>query len=62
MWDDNFQVYEARKVWREQAREGYVVDRYTAERLMRFMGLHGVVRGKVKRTTISSDRDNQPLD
>ena len=29
---------------------------------MRFMGLQGVVRGKVKRTTISPDRDIRPLD
>jgi transposase InsO family protein len=29
---------------------------------MRSMGLQGVVRGKVKRTTIASDRDPRPLD
>jgi putative transposase len=62
VWDDNFKVYGARKVWRQLAREGFAVARYTVERLMRFMGLCGVVRSKVKCTTISSDRDPRPLD
>lgn len=62
VWDDNFQAYGARKVWRELVREGFVVARCTVERLMRSMGLQGVVRGKAKRTTISSDRDIRPLD
>jgi len=62
VWDDNFQAYGARKVWRELVREGHIVARCTVERLMRSMGLQGVVRGKAKRTTISSDRDIRPLD
>lgn len=62
VWDSNFQAYGARKVWRELVREGVVVARCTVERLMRSMGLQGVVRGKAKRTTISSDRDIRPLD
>ena len=62
VWDDNFKVYGARKVWRQLAREGCAVARCTVERLMRSMGLCGVVRGKVKRTTIGSDRDPRPLD
>ena len=36
--------------------------RCTVERLMRSMGLHGVVRGKSKRTTVASDYDQRPLD
>jgi putative transposase len=62
VWDANFKVYGARKVWRQLAREGFAVARCTIERLMRSMGLWGVVRGKVKRTTIGSDRDPRPLD
>lgn len=62
VWDDNFQVYGVRKVWHELVREGFVVARCTVERLMRSMGLQGAVRGKAKRTTISSDRDIRPLD
>ena len=55
-------VYEVRKVWRQLAREGHRVARCTVERLMRSMGLHGVVRGKSKRTTVASDHDQRPLD
>ena len=47
------QVYGAVKVWRQLAREGTSVARCTVERLMRRLGLRGVVRGKVVRTTIS---------
>lgn len=48
---ENFDVYGARKVWRQLGREGVVVARCTVERLMCRMGLRGVVRGKVTRTT-----------
>jgi putative transposase len=48
---DNFGVYGARKVWLQLNREGTQVARCTVERLMRELGLTGVVRGKVKRTT-----------
>jgi transposase InsO family protein len=62
VWDENFMVYGARKVWRQLVREGHRVARCTVERLMRQMGLHGVVRGKSKRTTVPSDLDPRPLD
>jgi len=62
VWDSNFSVYGARKVWHQLRREGYEVARCTVERLMRQMGIHGVVRGKKKRTTIASDKDIRPLD
>jgi putative transposase len=41
----NFGVYGARKVWRQLGREGITLVRCTVERLMRRMGLRGVVRG-----------------
>jgi len=50
---DNFGVYGARKVWLALNREGHRVARCSVERLMRGHGLSGVVRGKVKRTTIA---------
>ena len=56
------QVYGADKVWRQLAREGTVVARCTVERLMRRMGLRGVMRGKVVRTTISDAKAACPLD
>jgi len=51
VFKDNLKVYGARKVWLQMNREGVSVARYTVERLMRVMGLHGVIRGKVIRTT-----------
>jgi putative transposase len=61
VWKENFRVYGARKVWRQLTREGFVVARCTVERLMRKMGLQGVVRGKKQVTTISdSTQDSRP--
>ena len=62
VWDANFQVYGARKVWHQLRREGFTVARCTVERLMRSMGLQGAVRGKVKRTTIPSKENRDPFD
>jgi len=62
VWEGNRSVYGPRKVWRQLKREGYQVARCTVERIMRQMGLYGVVRGATKRTTIASDRDSKPLD
>jgi len=60
--EENFQVYGARKVWRQLGREGHAVARCTIERLMRGLGLQGVVRGRKCRTTISDDGAERPLD
>lgn len=62
VWDENFQVYGARKVWRQLLREGLTVARCTVERLMRRHGLRGVIRGKPVRTTISDKATLCPLD
>ena len=59
---ENFAVYGARKVWRQLQREGEQVARCTVERLMRAMGLEGVIRGKPVRTTISDKAALCPLD
>jgi transposase InsO family protein len=53
VWTENRQVYGVRKVWRQLLREGVRVARCTVERLMRGLGLRGVVRGKTLRTTVS---------
>ena len=45
VWKENRSVYGARKVWIQLKREGFNVARCTVERLMRQMGLQGVVRG-----------------
>jgi putative transposase len=45
VWDDNFQVYGAEKLWRQLGREGIRVGRDRVARLMRQLGIGGVVRG-----------------
>ncbi|WP_443027152.1 IS3 family transposase [Sphingomonas sp. LB3N6] len=59
---ENFAVYGMRKVWRQMMREGFPVARCTVERLMREMGLAGVIRGKPVRTTISDKTTPCPRD
>ena len=60
--EENFDVYGARKVWRQLGRECVVVARCTVERLMRGMGLRGIVRGKETRTTIADKALPCPAD
>lgn len=56
-------VYGPRKVWRHLRREGHDVARCTVERLMREMGLAGVVRGRAwKITTQSQPALDRPTD
>ena len=62
VWDENFQVYGARKVWRQLNREQFTVARCTVERLMRILGLQGVVRGRSCRTTVSDNKVDRPPD
>jgi len=50
---ENFGVYGVRKVWRQLQREGLSMARCTVARLMKALGLEGVVRGKRIKTTIS---------
>jgi putative transposase len=60
--EENFGVYGARKVWRQLARERFTVARCTVERLMRSLGIRGVVRGRKCRTTIPAECPDRPLD
>jgi transposase InsO family protein len=62
VYQQNFHVYGARKVWRQLQREEIAVARCTVERLMRLLGLQGVVRGRKCRTTLSDDSVARPLD
>ena len=50
-FDDSRGRYGARKVWHQLRREGREIARCTVERLMKTMGLQGVVRGKKVITT-----------
>ena len=62
VFDENFQVYGVRKVWCQLNREGFDVARCTVGRLMKVMGLKGVIRGKPHRTTFSDKAAPCPLD
>ena len=59
---ENFGVYGVRKVWRQMKREGFDVARCTVARLMKALGLQGVIRGKPVRTTVSDKAAPCPLD
>jgi len=62
VFDENFGVYGVRKVWRQMKREGFDIARCTVARLMKSMGLQGVIRGKPVKTTISDKAAPCPLD
>jgi transposase InsO family protein len=59
---EHFGVYGARKLWRQLGREDFIVARCTVERLMRSLGLRGVVRGRKCRTTIADEHFEPPRD
>lgn len=62
VWDQNFQVYGARKVWRQMHRERLPIARCTVERLMARLGIEGVRRGKRMRTTVPDASKPCPRD
>ena len=62
VWDENKQVYGVRKVWKQLRREGFRIARCTVERLMRRLGLRGVIRGRTIKTTFSDKAAPCPLD
>ena len=62
VWNENFEVYGADKVWKQMNREAIGVARCTVERLMRLKGLQGARRGKAVRTTVPDKSMPCPLD
>jgi len=62
VYDENFQVYGAAKVWRQLNRESIPAARCTVERLMGDMGLAGAVRGCRRWTTIPAEDAARPAD
>jgi len=62
VFEENFRLYDVRKVWRQLRREGFDIARYTVSRLMRQMGLEGTIRGKAIRTTVQDKAAACPLD
>jgi len=62
IWNENRRVYGAHKIWKQFHREGTPVARCTVERLMRKLGISGVIRGRRVRTTIPDDQAEKPRD
>jgi putative transposase len=62
VWEANRRVYGADTVWAQLNRAGTRVARCTVERLMRELGLRGVVRGKTVRTTVPDEAIDRPVD
>jgi transposase InsO family protein len=62
VWDENFQVYGVRKVWHQLRREGIAIARCTTARLMKQMGLAGVIRGRKVKTTVNNPAAPCPRD
>ncbi|WP_417277344.1 IS3 family transposase [Castellaniella sp.] len=62
VWEQNFRVYGARKVWKQMNRESIRVARCTVERLMGDLGIEGVRRGKRVRTTVPDSAAACPQD
>ena len=62
VFESNYQVYGARKIWVQLNREGIRVARCTVERLMRQAEISGARRGRTPKTTVSEDLAGKPLD
>lgn len=62
VWHENFEVYGARKVWKQLKREATPAARCTVARLMKDLGLRGARRGKAFKTTIPGTGASRPAD
>jgi putative transposase len=56
LWQANYSVYGARKLWKATQRAGYYVGRDQVARLMRELGIRGVRRGRRVITTRRDDK------
>jgi putative transposase len=62
LFQANYSVYGARKLWIAAQRVGYDIGRDQTARLMRILGIQGVRRGKRVRTTVSDEKAARPPD
>jgi transposase InsO family protein len=62
VFEENGRVYGVRKVWHQLRREGFNLARCTVARLMKDMGIQGIIQGKPHRTTIPDKKAPCPLD
>jgi len=56
VWEENNEVYGIRKIWHQLQREKFIIARCTVARLMKRLDIHGVIRGKIKKTTVPPSR------
>jgi len=62
VWEANYQVYGARRVYKQLHREGHRIARCTVARLMPCIGIRGVQRGKKHFTTTPDTTAPRPPD
>jgi len=62
VFEQNLKVYGVRKVWHQMHREGFDIARCTVARLMKDIGIEGVIRGKKPKTTLQDKALPCPLD
>ena len=62
LWQANYSVYGARKLWRAARRAGHDIGRDQVARLMRQLGIEGVKRSSRVRTTRPAEGADRPPD
>jgi transposase InsO family protein len=62
VFEENLKVYEVRKIWHQMHREAFDIARCTVARLMKDIGIEGVIRGKKPKTTVPDKALPCPLD
>jgi transposase InsO family protein len=62
VFEENLKVYGVRKIWHQMKREGFDIARCTVARLMKDIGIEGVIRGKKPKTTWQDKALPCPLD
>jgi transposase InsO family protein len=62
VWEGNKEVYGIREIWHQLLREEFSIARCTVARLMKDLGIHGVIRGKAQKTTVQDKRLPCPED
>ncbi|MEV7356877.1 IS3 family transposase [Kitasatospora sp. NPDC091276] len=61
-WEESGRTYGARRITHALVRTGHAVARCTVERLMRELGIEGVIRGQRRRTTVPEPAAHRPPD
>jgi putative transposase len=62
VWEQNNKVYATRKVWHQLQREKVTIAHCTVAGLMKHLAIQGVIRGKVKKTTVPDKVQPRPKD